>query len=219
MPERSNGPVSKTGVRFFGPWVRIPLPPQKAMEKIIVPVEISARHIHLTQKHFQKLFGKKDPTPLRKLSQSQFAAKETVDLVFKDKVIKNVRIVYPFRKKTQVELSLTDAIHLKIKPVFRLSGDLKNTPGIKIVGPKGEINLKEGVIIPLRHLHISPEEAKKLNLKNKEKVKIRILGKRALIFENVIVRVKKGFNLALHLDTDEGNAAGIPKKGKGILID
>ena len=189
------------------------------MEKIVVPVEISARHIHLTQKHFQKLFGKKDPTPLRKLSQSQFAAKETVDLVFKDRVIKNVRIVYPFRKKTQVELSLTDAIHLKIKPVFRLSGDLKNTPGIKIVGPKGEINLKEGVIIPLRHLHVSPEEAKKLNLKNKEKVKIRILGKRALIFENVIVRVKKGFNLALHLDTDEGNAAGIPKKGKGILID
>jgi len=192
---------------------------KKRKEKIIVPVEISARHIHLTQKHFQKLFGKKDPTPLRKLSQSQFAAKETVDLVFKDRVIKNVRIVYPFRKKTQVELSLTDAIHLKIKPVFRVSGDLKNTPGIKIVGPKGEINLKEGVIIPLRHLHISPEEAKKLNLKNKEKVKIRILGKRALIFENVIVRVKKGFNLALHLDTDEGNAAGIPKKGKGILID
>ena len=192
---------------------------KKRKEKIIVPVEISARHIHLTQKHFQKLFGKKDPTPLRKLSQSQFAAKETVDLVFKDRVIKNVRIVYPFRKKTQVELSLTDAIHLKIKPVFRVSGDLKNTPGIKIVGPKGEINLKEGVIIPLRHLHLSPEEAKKLNLKNKEKVKIRILGKRALIFENVIVRVKKGFNLALHLDTDEGNAAGIPKKGKGILID
>jgi len=192
---------------------------QKRKEKIIVPVEISARHIHLTQKHFEKLFGKKNPTPLRKLSQSQFAAKETVDLVFKDRVIKNVRIVYPFRKKTQVELSLTDAIHLKIKPVFRLSGDLKNTPGIKIVGPKGEINLKEGVIIPLRHLHVSPEEAKKLNLKNKEKVKIRILGKRALIFENVIVRVKKGFNLALHLDTDEGNAAGIPKKGKGILID
>ncbi len=192
---------------------------KKRKEKIIVPVEISARHIHLTQKHFEKLFGKKNPTPLRKLSQSQFAAKETVDLVFKDRVIKNVRIVYPFRKKTQVELSLTDAIHLKIKPVFRLSGDLKNTPGIKIVGPKGEINLKEGVIIPLRHLHVSPEEAKKLNLKNKEKVKIRILGKRALIFENVIVRVKKGFNLALHLDTDEGNAAGIPKKGKGILID
>jgi len=192
---------------------------KKRKEKIIVPIEISARHIHLTQKHFEKLFGKKNPTPLRKLSQSQFAAKETVDLVFKDRVIKNVRIVYPFRKKTQVELSLTDAIHLKIKPVFRLSGDLKNTPGIKIVGPKGEINLKEGVIIPLRHLHVSPEEAKKLNLKNKEKVKIRILGKRALIFENVIVRVKKGFNLALHLDTDEGNAAGIPKKGKGILID
>jgi len=192
---------------------------QKRKEKIIVPVEISARHVHLTQKHFEKLFGKKKPTFLRKLSQSQFAAKETVDLVFKDRVIKNVRIVYPFRKKTQVELSLTDAIYLKIKPVFRLSGDLKNTPGIKIIGLKGEINLKEGVIVPLRHLHLSPEEAKKLNLKNKEKIKIRILGKRALIFENVIVRVKKGFNLALHLDTDEGNAAGIPKKGKGILID
>jgi len=183
-----------------------------------IPVEISARHIHLTQKDFEKLFGKKTPTPLRKLSQNQIAAKETVDLIYKNKSLKNVRIVYPFRQKTQVEISLTDAIYLNIKPVFRISGDLKNTPGIEIIGPKGKIKLKNGVIIPLRHLHISDKEAKKLKLKNKDKVKVKILGKRGLIFENVIVRVKKSYNLALHLDTDEGNACGIPKKGKGILL-
>ncbi len=187
--------------------------------KKIIPVEISARHLHLTQKDFEKLFGKKNPTPLRKLSQNQIAAKETVNLIYKNKSLKNVRIVYPFRQKTQVEISLTDAIYLGIKPVFRISGDLKNTPGIEITGPNGKIKLKNGVIIPLRHLHISDKEAIKLKLKNKDKVKIKILGKRSLIFENVIVRVKKSFNLALHLDVDEGNACGIPKKGKGILLD
>ena len=187
--------------------------------KTIIPIEISARHIHLTQKDFEKLFGKKKPTFLKKLSQNQFAAKETVDLVSSQgKVLKKVRLVYPFRQKTQVEISLTDAIHLKIKPVFRLSGDLKNTPGIEIIGEKGKIKIKEGVIIPLRHLHLSKKEAKALKLKNGQKVKIQVLGKRALIFENVIVRVAKNFNLALHLDTDEGNACGIPKKGKGLLL-
>jgi len=187
------------------------------MEKII-PIEISARHLHLTQKDFEKLFGRRIPTPLRKLSQNQIAAKETVELIYKDKSLKNVRVVYPFRQKTQVEISLTDAIYLGIKPVFRTSGDLENTPGIEIVGSKGKIKLKSGVIVPLRHLHASDKEAKKLRLKNKEKVRIKILGKRGLIFENVIVRVKRSFNLTLHLDTDEGNACGISKKGKGILL-
>ncbi len=187
-------------------------------KKLIVPVEISARHIHLNQTDFKKLFGKKKPTFLRKLSQGQFATKETVTLRNKNQVLFQVRLVAPLRKKTQVEISFTDAIYLKIKPVLRISGDLKKTPGIEILGPKGKLVLKEGVIVPLRHLHVSEKEAQKFNLKPSSKVKIKILGKRGLVFENVWVRVSKQFNLALHLDTDEGNACGLTKKGQGILI-
>jgi len=185
---------------------------------IKTPIEISARHIHLTQFHFEKLFGKKEPTFYKKLGQSQFAAKETVTLRKGKKTIKNVRLVAPFRKKTQVELSFTDAINIGIKPVLRLSGNLKNTPGIELIGPKGRVYLKDGVIVAKRHLHLSPSEAQKIGLKHKDVVSILVKGKRALLFGNVIVRVKEGYNMCVHLDTDEGNAAGIFKKGVGYIV-
>lgn len=184
---------------------------------IKVPIEVSARHIHLTKDDFKKLFGKTEPTFLKKLGQHQFSAKETVEIRNKNKSIKNVRVVVPFRDKTQVEISMTDAINLGIKPVIRVSGNHQGTPGIEIKGSKGKLKLKNGVIIAQRHLHINPKDAKKLGLKNKDIVWILLTGKRSLIFCNVVVRINPQYKTAVHLDTDEGNAAGIFKKGSGYL--
>ena len=185
-----------------------------------VPVEISARHIHISEKDLRRLFGKNYQLhQLRKLSQaSEFAARETLDIFNGPRVLRKVRIVGPPRKETQVELSLTDTFYLGIEAPLRLSGHLEGTPGITLLGPKGRLKIKKGVIVAKRHLHCSPQEAKKLGLKNKMAISVKIAGKRGLIFNNVIVRVKEGFHLAAHLDTDEGNAAGIIKKGKGIIL-
>lgn len=185
-----------------------------------VPIEISARHIHLSQKDLEVLFGKGyQLKKLRKLSQADdFAAQETLDIKIGSKVIKKLRIVGPVRKETQIELSITDAFSLGIIPPLRLSGDIKETPGAILIKSKKKLKIKKGVIIAKRHLHCSPQQAKRLKLKNGMSVSVKIKGERALIFDNVKVRVKKGYNLCLHLDTDEGNAAGIIKKEKGEII-
>ena len=192
---------------------------QKISRKKIL-TEVSIRHVHLAEKDFKKLFGDNYKLhPLKDLSQpGQFAAKETVDLINKGREIKNVRILGPLRKETQVELALTDAYHLKINPPLRMSGDLEGTPGIKIRGPKGTITLKKGVIIAKRHLHISIEQAKKLKLKNGQKIKIKIPGERNLTFGEIIVRVSDKYDLAFHIDSDEGNAAGINGKTYGEIV-
>jgi len=189
------------------------------MEKKIikVPIEISARHIHLTPKDFKTLFGKNQPTFLRKLGQQQFAAKETVEIINKDKLIKRIRVVAPFRDQTQVEISVTDAINLGIKPVIRISGSLKNTPAIQVKGPKGKLRIKQGIIVAQRHLHLNPNEAKKFGLKHKDIISVLAKTKRSVLFNNVVVRVSSQYNLCVHLDSDEGNAAGIFKKGMGYL--
>jgi len=190
------------------------------MEKKIikVPIEVSARHLHITAEDFNFLFEKKEPSFLKKLGQNQFAAKETVELINKQKSIKKVRVVAPFRDKTQVEISVTDAINLGIKPVIRISGSLKNTPAIEIKSPRGKLRIKEGVIVAQRHLHLNSNEAKKLGLKNKDIISVLAKGKRSVLFNNVVVRVSSQYNLCVHLDSDEGNAAGIFKKGTGYLI-
>lgn len=190
------------------------------MEKKIikVPIEISGRHLHLTAEDFYFLFKKKEPSFLKKLGQNQFATKETAELINKDKSIKKVRIVAPFRSKTQVEISTTDAINLGIKPVIRTSGNLKNTPAIEIKGSRGKLRIKEGVIVAQRHLHLNPNEAKKLGLKNKNTVWVLVKGKRVVLLGNVVVRSDSRNNICVHLDSDEGNAAGIFKKGTGYLI-
>jgi putative phosphotransacetylase len=185
---------------------------------IKVPIEISARHIHLTPKNFETLFKKNQPTFLRKLGQQQFSTKETVEIINKNKSIKKVRLVVPFRDKTQVEISMTDAVNLGIKPAIRNSGSLKNTPAIEIKGPKGKLRIKEGVIVTQRHLHLNLNEAKKLGLKNKDIVWVLVKGKRVVFLGNVIVRVGPRNNICVHLDSDEGNAAGIFKKGTGYLL-
>ena len=192
------------------------------MEKI--PIEISARHIHLSQKDLEALFGKGyQLKKLRELSQiGEFAAKEKIDiqnsLEPNARKIPNVRILGPVRDQTQVELSHTDAIFLKVKPVVRESGDLKGTPGIILIGPRGKIKIKEGVINAWRHIHCSPKESQELGLKNKMLVSVKTMGIRSITFHKVMVQVKPNYRLYMHLDTDEGNASSIVKKGIGYLI-
>ena len=189
-----------------------------------IPIEISARHIHLSQKDLEALFGKGyQLKKLRELSQiGEFAAEERIDiqnsLEPNARKIPNVRILGPVRDQTQVELSHTDAIFLKVKPVVRESGDLKGTPGIILIGPRGKIKIKEGVISAWRHIHCSPKESQELGLKNKMLVSVKAMGIRSITFHKVMVQVKPNYRLYMHLDTDEGNAASIVKKGIGYLI-
>ncbi len=185
-----------------------------------IPIEVSARHIHLSQKDLEALFGKNYKLKkLRQLTQPcDFAAEETVNLKVNSKILKNIRIVGPTRDKTQVEISMTDAINLGINPCIRNSGDIKGTPGAILISPKKKIVFKEGIIIAARHIHCATNEAKELGLKNGMVVSVKIDGKRGIIFNNVLIRVKDDYKLCLHLDTDEGNAAGIDKKGKGLLL-
>ncbi len=178
--------------------------------------ETSARHIHLCEKDLKKLFGKTKLIPIKKLSQpEQFAAKEIVTLINKNKKL-NLRVIGPTRDYSQIEISKTDAIKLKINPPLRLSGHIKNAVKIKVLGPKGNTNIP--VIIAKRHIHLSDKEAKKFKLKNKQKVSIKIKGKRGLIFNEVLVRTGKQHKSAFHIDTDEANAAGISNKTFGEII-
>jgi len=185
-----------------------------------IKVEISARHIHLSINDLEKLFGKGYKLKkLKELSQTgEFAAKESVKLINGKKSFNKVRIVGPVRKNTQTELSLTDSRFLGIDAPIRLSGDIKNTPGVTVIGPKGKILLKKGVIVPQRHLHISNVLAKKLKLKKGQAVKIKITGQRELIFDKVIVRTAENFITSVHLDTDEANAAGLKSCSYGKII-
>jgi putative phosphotransacetylase len=186
-----------------------------------IPVEISARHIHLSQADLEKLFTSGYELSVQKpLSQpNQFAANEVLTIVNNDKKIENIRILGPVRTETQVEISKTDAIKLAIDVPLKISGDLKNTPGIKIISPKGEINLISGVIIAKRHLHISPIDAKKINVKDGDEISVSIGGERSVIFNNVIVRSRENIDeLALHLDTDEANAANVNQNSTGEIV-
>jgi len=189
-----------------------------------VPVEISARHIHLSKKDSDILFGKNHQFGLlHNLSQpGQYSTKETVKIIGPKIFFPFVRIIGPDRAQTQLEISLTDSYMLGIKnPAIKLSGDLKNSSGqVKVVGPNGQIELSSGVIIAKRHLHIEPNLAQQWKLKNNDEIKIKIKNStRSLVFEEVIVRSHEGIDkLALHIDTDEANAAGIIKQTKGIII-
>lgn len=178
-----------------------------------IPIEISARHIHLHQNDIEALFGKGYKlTPMRALSQrGEFAAEETVEVIGEKNSFPRVRIIGPARPFTQIEISKTDSFFLGVKAALKLSGDIKDTPGITIKGPKGEVKLKEGVIVAKRHLHASPLDLKKLGIENKETISVKTSGDREIIFNNVIARVNPNFNLSLHIDADEANAAGIDK--------
>lgn len=176
-----------------------------------VPVGVSNRHVHLSAEDLAILFGEgHNLTPIKDLSQpGQFASDEVVSIIGPKGRIDKVRILGPVRKQTQVEISRTDSFVLGVKPPVRDSGDLKNSPGIIIEGPKGKVEIKEGVICAQRHLHLHPEEAEKLGLKDKEYISVRVEGERGLVFDHVFVRVHPQFAMDLHIDIDEANAAGL----------
>jgi putative phosphotransacetylase len=180
-----------------------------AQGEYYVPAAASARHVHLSKADVATLFGEGyELKPMKPLTQpDQFAAEEKVDIVGPRGTIAGVRVLGPARKDTQIEVSLTDAVKLGIKPVVRMSGDIAFSPGAKLVGPKGSIDLPQGVIISARHLHMSKDEAAAYGLKNGDVVSLKKSGPRETIFGNVVVRSGDGHSLEVHLDTDEANAA------------
>ena len=173
-------------------------------------VETSARHVHVTQEDLETLFGKgHELTKKKDLSQpGQFACEEKVDIVGPKNTLKGIRVLGPARPETQVEVAMTDARTLGIKAPVRESGKLEGTPGCKIVGPCGEVEIDHGVIVALRHVHLSPAQAEEAGVKDKDIVSIKIEGERGLVFNNVLVRSGDAHEREVHLDTDEGNAAG-----------
>lgn len=183
-------------------------------------VGLSNKHIHLSQEHIDILFGEGyELTPIKDLSQpGQFACDEKVDLVGPKRTIKGVRILGPKRKETQVEISISDAITLGIKDIsVRDSGDIEGTPGVKIVGPKGEVDLEKGVIVASRHIHMHTSDAEKYKLKDRDIVSVKVNGPRALTFDNVLIRVNDEYAMDMHIDIEEGNAAGL-KNGDEVEV-
>lgn len=177
-----------------------------------IPVGLSNKHIHLSQDDLDILFGKGHTlTPIKDLGQpGQYACDEKVDLVGPKRTIKGVRVLGPVRKESQIELSFSDGIFLGLGQLqVRDSGMLEGTPGVKVVGPKGEVELQRGVIAAKRHIHMSPSDAKEFGVKDKDIVKVPVDGERGLVFDNVLVRVSESYALEMHVDIEEGNAAGM----------
>lgn len=183
-------------------------------------IETSARHIHLSQKDLYTLFGEGyELTPKKNLSQpGQFACEERVTVVGPKKSLERVSILGPLRASTQVELSATDARSIGIDAPVRESGDVAGSAGCKLVGPKGEIEISEGVIVAKRHIHLTPEKAEELGVKDKEIVNVKCgAAGRSLVFGDVVIRVSPNFSPAMHIDTDEANAAGGSVKSGEIV--
>lgn len=183
----------------------------KMNDKKMIPAALSNRHIHLSKEHIDQLFGEDyNLCTLKDLSQpGQFACEEKVDMIGPKGEIKGIRVLGPARIQTQIEVSLTDSFMLGIKPPIRDSGDIEGTPGVTLRGPKGEVKLDKGVIVAARHIHMHTTDAERFKVKDKQKVKVRTFGERAVVFENVLVRVSPKYALEMHLDTDEGNAANL----------
>jgi acetate kinase len=182
-------------------------------------VEISAHHIHLTQEHVEALFGKGHQlTKHADLSQpGQYACKEQLTIIGPKGSVERVRILGPARKYTQVEIAMTEQFKLGIHPPIRESGDVADTPGCTLESPTGSVQIDRGVICALRHVHMSPEDALRYGVRDKSFVRVRIAGDRELIFGDVLVRVDPSFKLAMHIDTDEGNAANVKTGAQGYI--
>lgn len=185
-----------------------------------VPIGISNRHLHLSKEHFKVLFGCDEACLHKDLKQpGQFACKELVTMEGPKGSIKDIRVLGPFRPASQVELSVADARKLGIEAPVRDSGKLDNTPGVKLVGPKGSVQLERGVIIAKRHIHFNLKEAADFKVKDGQEVRV-LCGKggeRETIYERVLCRVSDKFALELHLDIEEANAAGL-KNGDATFI-
>ncbi len=184
-------------------------------------VETSARHVHLSQEDLETLFGKGyQLTKKKDLSQpEQYACEERVTVVGTKKEMPGVSILGPVRPVSQVEISLTDARSIGVAAPIRESGDVAGSGACKLVGPCGEVELKEGVIAAKRHIHATPEDAEKLGVQDKDVVSVKIdTDGRSLVFGDVVVRVSPKFALAMHIDTDESNAAGCGREVYGEIV-
>jgi acetate kinase len=182
-------------------------------------VEVSAHHIHLTQEHVEALFGKGHQlTKHADLSQpGQYACKEQLAIVGPKGRIERVRVLGPARKYTQIEIAMTEQFKLGVHPPIRESGDIADTPGCTLESPTGSVTVDKGVICALRHIHMTPEDALRYGVRDKSFVRVRITGDRELIFGDVLVRVDPNFALAMHIDTDEANAASVKTGAQGHL--
>ncbi|RZT02037.1 phosphate propanoyltransferase [Cuneatibacter caecimuris] len=184
---------------------------KKQSDGYVVPIGVSARHVHLTQEHVEQLFGKGyQLTKKKELMGGQFASNETVTIVgLKLRAIENVRVLGPVRKQSQVEISATDAIKLGVKAPIRESGKLAGSAPVAVVGPRGVVYLEEGCIIAQRHIHMSPADALAAGVHDGDIVSVKADNERGTIFNHVKIRVDDSFTLEMHIDTDEANAAKI----------
>lgn len=188
-------------------------------EKNKIPIGVSNKHVHVSEKDFKMLYGADAELTMKSsLGQpGQFASNEVVTIRGPRGQFENVRILGPYRKESQVEISLTDSFKLGLKTIIAESGKLEGSSGIEVIGPKGIVKLDLGTIVALRHIHMTPEDAKRLNVCDGEFVNVEIFGKRKAIMGNVLVRVSQSYALEMHLDTDESNAVQV-KTGDYALI-
>ena len=188
------------------------------VQNIFIEMEASGRHVHVTQEQAQLLFGH-GLTPERPLSQpGQWVAKERVTVIGPKGEFRKVAVLGPERKAAQVEISLTDGRILGIAPPVRPSGDVKDSPGALLKGSAGEVRLSEGVVAAQRHIHITPDDADRFGVKDKQVVRLQTFTERPLVFEDVLVRVSKDFATRVHLDFDEANACGYKTGDLGRIL-
>ena len=191
---------------------------QAALGKVFVPLEASGRHVHITAGQAQILFGH-NLTPDRPLSQpGQFLSKERVTVKGPKGEFQNVAVLGPERKGAQVEISLTDARSLGLKPPVRLSGDTAESPGCTLVGPCGSVELRSGVIAAKRHIHLTPADASRFGVADRQVVRLQTFTARPAVFEDVTVRISPDFVAAVHLDYDEANACGFQNGDWGRIL-
>lgn len=186
-----------------------------------VKIGISARHVHIKESDLEILFGAGYKlNEFKDLSQpGQYAAEEKVTIKTDKAKIENVRILGPVRNYTQVEISRTDAYTLGLNPPVRESGEIENSEGITIIGPKGEIVITDGVIIASRHIHMHPDDVNNFNINPKNMVSVEVGGEKGAILKNVSVKVSSSYKLELHLDTDDANAHLIKSGDEGTIIE
>ena len=191
---------------------------QALLEQLFVPVEASGRHVHVTEEQAMTLFGHR-LTPERPLSQpGQYLAKERVTVAGPRGAFHNVAVLGPERKEAQVEISLTDGKVLGITPPIRPSGNVAGSPGATLEGERGKVTLQQGVMAAQRHIHLSPADAKRFGVTDKQIVRLQTFGARPLVFEDVLVRIHPEFRSAAHLDYDEANACGFKKGSFGRIL-
>ncbi len=205
--------------KFVKMITKIVVDKMKDIESYKIPIGVSNRHIHVSQKDLDKLFGEGyNLTKKGELKQpGQFAANETVTIRGPKGEFENVRILGPVREESQVEISITDSFRLGVRPPIKESGQLENTPGLEIIGPKGTVEIPQGTIIALRHIHMTPEQAVKIGVKDKDVVEVETFGDRQGVLGNVLIRVSDKYSLEMHVDVDEANACSLKNNDFVIL--